>query len=59
MHALRSNVGSVRNKTLVGGMGDDRAKWLPLVGLLISLGILPKKVKPAVAALAIVWWLSR
>ncbi len=46
-------------KTLVGGMGDDWGKWLPLIGLLMSLGILPKKMKPAVAVLAIVWWLSR
>jgi hypothetical protein len=48
-------------KTAVGGMdfGGDPGKWLALAGLLISLGVLPRKWKGPVTAPGIGLWLWR
>ena len=48
-------------KTVVGGMNwdGDWLKWLPLISALISLGVLPKKWKGAVAGVALAALLYR
>lgn len=47
-------------RTAVAGMGgDDFGKWLALAGILISLGILPAKLKGPVAGAGLALWLWR
>jgi hypothetical protein len=50
-------MGSTRSG--LGGFDDDPAKWLALAGILIGLGILPRKYKGAVTAASVALWLWR
>ncbi len=46
-------------RTTVASFGDDFSKWLPLAGILIDVGVIPRKYKGIVTTASLAVWLWR